>query len=67
MSYLFIGIAIAAALNALFHLIIAIRAVTVGSGFSGFASQFYYIGVIALGIVLALWLGPIGLAGIGLL
>lgn len=67
MSYLFLGIAVAAAFTALIHLILAVRAVAFGSGFSSFGSQFYYTGVIAVSVVLAVWLGPLALAGIGLL
>lgn len=67
MSYLFLGIAIAAAFTALVHLILAVRAVTFGRGFDSFGSQFYYTGVIAVSIVLAVWLGPLALTGIGLL
>jgi hypothetical protein len=67
LSYLLLGIAVAAAFTALIHLIIAIRACAVGRGFDGFGSQFYYTGVISVGIVLTVWLGPLALAGIGLL
>jgi hypothetical protein len=67
MSYLLLGIAIAAAFTALIHLIIAFRCVAFGRGFDGFGSQIYYTVVISVGIVLAIWLGPIALAGIGLL
>jgi hypothetical protein len=67
MSYLLLGIAVAAAFTALVHLILAIRAVAFGGGFDGFGAQFYYTGVIAVSVVLAIWLGPLALAGIGLL
>lgn len=67
MSYLLLGIAIAAAFTALMYFTLAVRAVAFGSGFSGLAAQLWYTVVIAGSVVLAVWLGPIALAGIGLL
>lgn len=67
MSYLILGIAIACATTSLLYLILALRAVLFGNGFSGFGTQIFYTVVIALGAVLAIWLGPLALAGIGLL
>ena len=67
MSYLILGIAVAAAFTALIHLIIAVRVVAFGRGFNTFGAQIYYTVVIALSVVLAVWLGPLALAGIGLL
>lgn len=67
MSYLILGIAIAAAFTALIHLILAVRVVAFGRGFNSFGAQIYYTVVIAGSIVLAVWLGPIALTGLGLL
>lgn len=67
MSYLLLGIAIAAAFTALIHLILAVRVVAFGRGFDGFGPQIYYTVVIAVSVVLTVWLGPIALTGIGLL
>lgn len=67
MSYLLLGIAISAAFIALAHLILAVRVLAFGKGFDGFVSFGYYTVVIAAGIVVAVWLGPLALAGIGLL
>lgn len=67
MSYLLLGIAVAAAFIALAHLILAIRVLAFGNGFDGFASFTYYTVVISACVVLAIWLGPLALAGIGLL
>lgn len=67
MSYLLLGIAIAAAFTALIYFTLAVRAVAFGRGFDGLVTQIFYTVVIAGSVVLAVWLGPIALAGIGLL
>jgi len=67
MSYLLLGIAVAAAFTALIYLVLGLRAVAFGRGFENIATQLYYTAVISVGIVLTLWLGPLALAGIGLL
>lgn len=67
MSYVLLGIAIVAAFFALMYLILGLRAVLFGTGFETLGTVFVYALVISVGTVVALWLGPIGLAGIGLL
>jgi hypothetical protein len=67
MSYLFLGIAVASSFIALAHLILAVRVLAFGRGFDGFASFTYYTVVISGCIVLAVWLGPLALTGLGFL
>jgi len=67
MSYVLLGIAIVAAFFALMYLLLGLRAVLFGGGFETLGTVFVYALVIAVGAIVALWLGPLALAGIGLL
>lgn len=67
MSIITLSIAIMSACVFLFYFCVSLRACITGGGFRTVGDLFAILLILGISSALTLWLGPIGLAGIGVL
>lgn len=66
MMYLLFGIVVALVMTAGIYILLSIRVLLVGTGFTSVKDMILIILIVSVSVTLAVWLGPIAWVGVGL-